>query len=61
MHPSGASGTKFEAPLGPAQFKVRTPESIVHVRRKTGTRFGRFGLRRLRFRRSIRFDRYPVA
>eukprot|EP00969_Alexandrium_andersonii_P149590 6614734-Alexandrium_andersonii.AAC.1 len=26
-----------------------------------GARFGRLGLRRLRFRRSIRFDRYPVA
>eukprot|EP00969_Alexandrium_andersonii_P125285 5538719-Alexandrium_andersonii.AAC.1 len=26
-----------------------------------GTRFGRFGLRPVRLRRSIRFDRYPIA
>eukprot|EP00969_Alexandrium_andersonii_P083228 3671875-Alexandrium_andersonii.AAC.1 len=28
MHPSGASGTKFEALLGPSQFKLRTPRAI---------------------------------
>eukprot|EP00969_Alexandrium_andersonii_P063572 2799271-Alexandrium_andersonii.AAC.1 len=27
MHPSGASGTGFEAVPEPAQFKLRTPES----------------------------------
>eukprot|EP00969_Alexandrium_andersonii_P183566 8111280-Alexandrium_andersonii.AAC.1 len=30
-HPSGASGTNFEAAPGPAQFQVRTPEASVHV------------------------------
>eukprot|EP00969_Alexandrium_andersonii_P327784 14485495-Alexandrium_andersonii.AAC.1 len=29
--------------------------------RQGGPRFGRFGLRHVRFRRSIRFDRRPVA
>eukprot|EP00969_Alexandrium_andersonii_P151698 6707775-Alexandrium_andersonii.AAC.1 len=31
-HPSGASGINFEADPGPVQFKLRTPEAIVHVR-----------------------------
>eukprot|EP00969_Alexandrium_andersonii_P037324 1635745-Alexandrium_andersonii.AAC.2 len=30
-HPSGASGTNFDAGPGPAQFKLRTPpEAILH-------------------------------
>eukprot|EP00969_Alexandrium_andersonii_P149585 6614541-Alexandrium_andersonii.AAC.1 len=29
--PSGASGTSFEVALGPAHFKLRTPEAILHV------------------------------
>eukprot|EP00969_Alexandrium_andersonii_P350997 15434466-Alexandrium_andersonii.AAC.1 len=28
MHPSRASGAKFEAASGPAQFDVRTPAAI---------------------------------
>eukprot|EP00969_Alexandrium_andersonii_P297992 13170509-Alexandrium_andersonii.AAC.1 len=30
MHPSRASGTNSEDAPGPAQFKVRTPEAILH-------------------------------
>eukprot|EP00969_Alexandrium_andersonii_P107092 4723575-Alexandrium_andersonii.AAC.1 len=33
MHPSGASGINSEAAPGPAQFKLRTPEPFLHVRR----------------------------
>eukprot|EP00969_Alexandrium_andersonii_P035576 1558640-Alexandrium_andersonii.AAC.1 len=39
MHPSGASGTNFEAVPGLAQFKLRTPQTMLHVRQ--------FKLRRL--------------
>eukprot|EP00969_Alexandrium_andersonii_P104366 4605432-Alexandrium_andersonii.AAC.1 len=31
MHSSEASGAKFEAVFGPAQFQVRMPEAILHV------------------------------
>eukprot|EP00969_Alexandrium_andersonii_P101743 4490660-Alexandrium_andersonii.AAC.1 len=31
MHSFGASGTISEAALGPAQFKLSTPEAILHV------------------------------
>eukprot|EP00969_Alexandrium_andersonii_P022939 1003840-Alexandrium_andersonii.AAC.1 len=31
-HPSGAPGTELEAVHWPAQFKLRTPEAIWHVR-----------------------------
>eukprot|EP00969_Alexandrium_andersonii_P240435 10614601-Alexandrium_andersonii.AAC.1 len=30
MHPSGASGTNFEAVPWPAQFQVRTRETMLH-------------------------------
>eukprot|EP00969_Alexandrium_andersonii_P192620 8509050-Alexandrium_andersonii.AAC.1 len=30
MHPSGASGTTFEAVLGPGQFQIRTREAMLH-------------------------------
>eukprot|EP00969_Alexandrium_andersonii_P295298 13053621-Alexandrium_andersonii.AAC.1 len=30
-HPSGASGTHFDAVLGPAQFQVRTLGAMLHV------------------------------
>eukprot|EP00969_Alexandrium_andersonii_P169837 7508751-Alexandrium_andersonii.AAC.1 len=32
IHPSLASGTNFEAFLGPAQFNLRTPQAISQVR-----------------------------
>eukprot|EP00969_Alexandrium_andersonii_P128353 5671837-Alexandrium_andersonii.AAC.1 len=38
---------------------VAVVEVIVPV--QGGTRSGRFGSRRVRFRRSMRFDRYPCA
>eukprot|EP00969_Alexandrium_andersonii_P145726 6444990-Alexandrium_andersonii.AAC.1 len=31
MHPSGGSGTRFEAAPGPAQFKLRAPDAVLHV------------------------------
>eukprot|EP00969_Alexandrium_andersonii_P296960 13122634-Alexandrium_andersonii.AAC.1 len=31
LHPFGASGTNFEAGPGPAQFKLRTLDAILHV------------------------------
>eukprot|EP00969_Alexandrium_andersonii_P342641 15145524-Alexandrium_andersonii.AAC.1 len=45
MHPSRASGNKFEAVLGPAQFQVRTPEAMRACSITTGaTRFDRLDL-----------------
>eukprot|EP00969_Alexandrium_andersonii_P192835 8518780-Alexandrium_andersonii.AAC.1 len=53
---------KVEAALGPVQFKLRTPHAILHVPGLAReVLFGRFGLHRAQFRRSIRLDRYPVA
>eukprot|EP00969_Alexandrium_andersonii_P101668 4486492-Alexandrium_andersonii.AAC.1 len=31
MQASGASGTTFEAVPGPAQFRARAPDAILHV------------------------------
>eukprot|EP00969_Alexandrium_andersonii_P338688 14969402-Alexandrium_andersonii.AAC.1 len=43
MHLSRASGTKFEAVSGPAQFQVRTPEAVVALSIYDGaTLFDRF-------------------
>eukprot|EP00969_Alexandrium_andersonii_P304084 13441952-Alexandrium_andersonii.AAC.1 len=35
-HPSRAPGASFEAVPGPAQFKVRTPEAMLHVSNSLG-------------------------
>eukprot|EP00969_Alexandrium_andersonii_P212004 9362905-Alexandrium_andersonii.AAC.1 len=32
-HPSGASGTNFGAVPGPAQFKLRTPDAVLRIRK----------------------------